>query len=332
MSEALGAEALDHDAVARDVLRALRAHRSQVQWSRWLGYRSNVAYAWEAGRRWPTAAEALRAAGRGGVDVRAAIEAFLGAPPSFLDGLDPASPEGVAAFLRSLRGAEPVGHLAARAGVTRFALARWLAADTQPRLPDFLRVVDAATVRLVDLVAALVPAEQVPSVAPLWARMEARRRMAFDAPWTQAVLRALELEDYRRRARHDDAAVAASLGLDVSEVRRCLQLLEGAAQIRWDGQRWAVEALAVDTRRRPEIGRHLKRFWSEVAAARVADGDRGQFSYNVFSVSRADLARIRALHLEYFHTLRAIVAESEPGECVAVANVQLFALDGDPPW
>jgi hypothetical protein len=66
-----------------------------------------------------------------------------------------------------------------------------------------------------------------------------------------------------------------------------------------------------------------------VAADRVAQGDRGQFSYNVFSVSRADFERIRELHLAYFHALRAIVAESEPAERVVVANVQLFALDGE---
>ena len=38
-------------------------------------------------------------------------------------------------------------------------------------------------------------------------------------------------------------------------------------------------------------------------------------------------AEIRELHLAYYRSLRAIVAESEPAEVVAVANVQLFALD-----
>ena len=57
---------VDIERIARGLLRELRGRRSQVQWSRRLGYRSNVAYAWESGRRWPTAAETLRAAGRSG--------------------------------------------------------------------------------------------------------------------------------------------------------------------------------------------------------------------------------------------------------------------------
>ncbi len=64
-----------------------------------------------------------------------------------------------------------------------------------------------------------------------------------------------------------------------------------------------------------------------MARDRVLQGARGQFSYNVFTVSAVDLERIRELHLRYFHELRAIVADSTPDEHVAVANVQLFALD-----
>jgi hypothetical protein len=47
----------------------------------------------------------------------------------------------------------------------------------------------------------------------------------------------------------------------------------------------------------------------------------------VFTVSRADFERIRQAHLDYFRLLRSIVSESTPEEVVAVANVQLFALD-----
>jgi hypothetical protein len=57
---------VDFDRIARELMVALRGRRSQVAWSRRLGYRSNVAYAWESGRRSPTGAEMLRAAGRGG--------------------------------------------------------------------------------------------------------------------------------------------------------------------------------------------------------------------------------------------------------------------------
>jgi hypothetical protein len=60
----------------------------------------------------------------------------------------------------------------------------------------------------------------------------------------------------------------------------------------------------------------------------VTAAAEGQYSYNVFTVSEVDFERIREAHLAYFHALRAIVAESEPAEVVAVANVQLFPLKG----
>ena len=38
---------LDFEQIARELLVALRGKRSQTAWSRRLGYKSNVAYAWE---------------------------------------------------------------------------------------------------------------------------------------------------------------------------------------------------------------------------------------------------------------------------------------------
>jgi transcriptional regulator with XRE-family HTH domain len=318
---------LDYESVAAQFLRALRAHRSQVQWSRWLGYKSNVAYTWESGRRWPTAAETMRAAGRAGIDVRAALTRFYGREPPWLADHAPESAEGVASLMRDLKGQLSTVELAARVGASRYAVARWLNASTQPRLPDFFAVIEGASVRLVDFVTVFVSPESVPAVQPLFERQDARRRLAFEAPWTQAVLRVLDLAAYKALDRHDDAWVAGRLGIATEEVTTCFELMLAAGQVRREGRRYVIETMAVDTRRTPEIGRHLKAHWTEVAAERIRVGAPGQFSYNVFSVSRADFERIRKLHLDYFHALRAIVAESEPEECVAIANVQLFALD-----
>jgi hypothetical protein len=63
-----------------------------------------------------------------------------------------------------------------------------------------------------------------------------------------------------------------------------------------------------------------------VGAKRIEEGAAGQFSYLVFSVSRADFERIREHHLRYFNTMRSIISESAPNEVVAIANVQLFGL------
>ncbi len=321
---------IDLSRVASGFLRALRGSRSQVQWSRRLGYKSNVAYTWESGRRWPTAAETLRAAGRAGIDVEASLERFYGRRPDWLGDDAVHSPEAVAALLRDLKGQLSTNELAQRAGASRYAIARWLAGQTQPRLPDFFAVVEAASVRLADFVACFVDPELVPEIGPLWERIEATRRAAFEAPWTQGLVRALELDDYRALPVHEDAWVAERLGIDEQIVRDCLELMMLGGQVRWTGSHYEVDAIAVDTRRTPEIGRFLKVHWSAVAAERIEAGAPGQFSYNVFIVSRSNFEHIRKLHLAYFHALRALVATPQPLECVAVANVQLFALDDKP--
>lgn len=318
---------LDFDVLAREILVALRGRRSQLQWSRRLGYKSNVAYAWESGRRSPTASETLRAARRSGVDLDAALTRFYGAAPPWLDETDPASPQACAHLLEDLRGDTPVTELARRSQLSRFSVTRWLSGKTQPKLADFLRVVDAASLRTVDLVAALLDPESVPTVAPIWAQLEARRRGAYELPWTQAVLRALELDDYRALPEHREGWIAERLGLPVDEELRCIEFLASTGQIQ-RGTHWVEGAVrAVDTRRHPHIGRRVKQHWSRVAQQRIDASAPGQFSYNVFTVSRQDYERIRTMHLAYFHALRAVVADSTDDEVVCVANVQLFPLD-----
>jgi DNA-binding phage protein len=319
---------MDFDLIGRELLVALRGRRTQPAWSRRLGYRSNVAYAWESGRRSPTAAEALRAARIAGVDIDGALVVFFGQRPGWLGELDTTTAVAAARILGDLRGQLSIVDLARRAGISRFSLSRWLDGTTEPKLGDFLRVIEAASVRMVDFVAALVEPARVPSVAPLWERLEARRRGAAALPWTQGLLRALELAQYQALPAHVPGWIAGRLGIDLDEEERCLRFCASTGQIAWNGARWTLpEVLAVDTRRDGLTNRRLKAHWTRVAAERIDAGAPGQFSYNVFTVSQADLERIRELHLAYFHQLRAIVAESTPGDCVAVVNVQLFTLD-----
>src|SRR5687768_3769870 len=100
---------MDWEIVAMQVLRRLRGERSQVAFSRRLGYRSNVAADWEVGRRFPSGTRALDAARRAGVDVEQAMARFHPQAAA-------AWREGLAAWLGALRGTTPRTDVAARAG------------------------------------------------------------------------------------------------------------------------------------------------------------------------------------------------------------------------
>jgi transcriptional regulator with XRE-family HTH domain len=155
---------LDWELVARSLLRRVRAHRSQVAWSRRLGYRGNPIADWEAGRRFPTAGELLRACRRGGLDVHEALRGFA---PEAIRALGEADDAGVAAWLDALRGDRQIRDVAEMAGRSRYAVGRWLSGTTRPRVPDFLRLVQALNGRALELADVLAPATAAtPASAP----------------------------------------------------------------------------------------------------------------------------------------------------------------------
>jgi hypothetical protein len=183
--------------------------------------------------------------------------------------------------------------------------------------------------RLLDFLAVFVDPALLPSASKAWRELETARRVALELPWSHAVLRVLELHDYRALARHEPGFIAARAGISLDEERRCLRLLAQTRQIRKRRGLWEPHrVLTVDTRNNPDAGRGLLAFWADVGVRRLRAGEsKGLFSYNLFTVSQHDLDRLRELHQAYFRQLRSIVAQSQPAERLVVANVQLFGLD-----
>ena len=320
---------MDTAQISADWLRLMRGKRSQRGFSKRLGYASNIAYRWETGVCFPLAREALTLAKRDGAAGRTALVAFLGGTlPAALADVDLGTAAGVAQLLRGLRGDTSLVELARRAGCSRFSMARWLSGAAEPRLPELLAVVEAMTFRLLDFLACFTHIERLPSVAAQYRALEAARKIAYDVPWSHAVLRALELSDYQALRRHQPGWLARRLGISRAEEELCLNALATARQINLVRGRWVVdETRTVDTRAQPERGRRLKAQWLRVALERLESGVSGVFGYNLMAVSRADLTRLREMHGAYFRSMQALVADSTPSECVVLFNTELFALD-----
>jgi transcriptional regulator with XRE-family HTH domain len=319
---------VDHARLASDWLRAIRGRRSQRAFSRRLGYRSNIAYRWESGVCFPTAREVLAMCERFGLDVETAATAFLA--PSRAQSMELALDrvEGLAAFLDAARGEATIVDLAKRAGHSRFAVSRWLKGEAEPRLPEFLAVLEAATFRALDFVSAFTDPAKLPSVADEWRALEAARNVAYDVPWSPAVLRVLELEDYTKQKRHRPGWIAERIGITEEEETRCLNALLAARQVRLERGRYVIDRTrTVDTRADPKRSRQVRAHWIDVARDRLTRGVTGTFGYNVMSLSVADLDRLRELHVAYFRDMQALVTDS-PSECVVLFNTQLVRLDG----
>jgi hypothetical protein len=318
---------LDVPALAADWLRALRGRRSQVAFSRRLGYRSNIAYRWEAGRCFPSASASLQLVQSLGGDVRASLAAFYRSTPAWLADTDPCSLPGVARLLDDLRGASKVAELARRCGYSRFALTRWLKGQADPTLPEFLTLIELTSRRVLDFVASFTDPEGLPSVRDAWRLLQGARAAAYDHPWSHAVLRALELDGYGALPAHEAGWIARRLGIAEELERASLEVLERSGQIRFVGSHYVpVKIQAVDTRADPQRARELRAGWASVGVERLRAGAPGLLSYNLSSVSRADLERLERLQRAYYRELVNIIAESGPPECVVLYSAQLLEL------
>jgi hypothetical protein len=63
-----------------------------------------------------------------------------------------------------------------------------------------------------------------------------------------------------------------------------------------------------------------------VALERLKARSDGLFSHSVLAVSEVDLQRIRELQKAYYQEVRAIVAQSQPVERVALLHLQILPL------
>ena len=311
----------DPETCASQFLRAIRGPRSQIAFARRLGYRANPIADWENGRRYPTAPEAIRACERVGRDVIAAFRDFH---PEAARGLESLGAPELAVWMTRLKGATSIAELAQRTGRTRHQVGRWLSGASKPRLPDWLRLVEAMTGRVSDLLAELCDITALSAIAPLHHARVRARRLAFEHPWTAALLRVLECADYRAEPR-PAGWIAERLGLPPEAEEELLGVLTDAGIVQRDaaGRLEEQVPLTVDTRAGNDAVRRLKTHWARVATERIATmRETDLFSYNLFSCSRADAARIREMQRATYREIRSIVAASEPCEAVGLVYLQ----------
>jgi transcriptional regulator with XRE-family HTH domain len=321
--------AVDTQTLAAEWLRALRGRRSQVAFSRRFGYRSNIAYRWESGRCFPSATGTFQMLTALGVDVGARLADFYRATPAWLSNVDPCSLAGVARLLDDLRGEASFVELARRTGYSRFAIRRWLRGQADPTLPELLKLIEFTSRRLLDFVASFIEPERLPSASEAWRLLQGARQAAYEMPWSHAVLRALELDEYRALARHEPGWIARRLGIADELERASLEVLERSGQAQWSGTHYAPTRIqAVDTRADPARARALRAGWATVGVQRLAAGAPGLLAYNLGMVSRADLQRLEQLQRSYYRELVNIVAESRAAECVVLYSAQLLELRG----
>lgn len=171
----------------------------------------------------------------------------------------------------------------------------------------------------------LVPIAQGPELLDVARQRAAAKRLAFEEPWSAAVMRVLETSGYRGLRHHVPGYIAARLGTTTEKEHAVLAALQAAGMARTSDGRYAVgEPLTVDTQASPQDVRALRTHWAAVGLAR-AQQPRAEdwLGFNVISSSAHDLERIREVLRRAFREIRAIAAASQPAESVALLNLDL---------
>ena len=289
--------------------------------ARRLGFRSNVIAEWESGRRSPTAERFLQACTRVHIDVQDAAERFS---PNAIGAFDVSD---VSPWLRALQGDSTVREVAERCQRPAGRVRRWLRGDTHPRLADFLTLLDALTGRAADWVATLVPIHLVPELEPRFLAIRQAERIAFDVPWSSAVLTLMETAAYRALPAHDATFLAAQLGTSKQVVDDAVQaLIDSDLVVRSGETLQTKDVMFVNVGTDPVDLIQLKRFWAKVAADRVTTDSGDDMLFNLFAVNEADLDLIRAELRATFRSIRARVSQSQPSEVGALLTMHLCPL------
>lgn len=309
-----------YERAATEFLRALRGDRSQIAFARRLGYRANPITDWENGRRAPTIREALRAALVTHLPVDEAFRQFAPLPTPDVSDLS-----SIALWLDGLRGSRSITELAEHTGASRYSIGRWLSGKSEPRVPDFMRLLDATTARLHDWVHFVVGVDRVPTLYGRFAQVEAARRLALERPWSEAVLRILETTSGRALGRNPAAQIADVLGIDEATVEDLLTELVAAGIVEKRRHRFDVlNNLNVDTASSSADLQRLRTHWARVGLDRLEEGhETDWFAYNVIAVSAEDSLRIEQRLRAAYREVRGIVADSKAPEVPAVLTMQL---------
>jgi len=316
---------MDYEQIAAEVIRSLRGKRSQAAFSRRLGFKSNIVNRWEARKAFPSASTFLRIVARARPQPASVLLRFFPRPPAALLGVDLGSPAAVSAFLRELRGKVPILALAREAGCNRYSVSRWLGGSVEPRLPQFLQLIEVLSRRLLDFLARCTDPATLPSLAGAWKRLELARQAAYEQPWSHAVLRALELP--AEKSRDQQGWLLERLGASERELQPALELLAATGQVERRRGSWKLrQVISVNTSQDPERALALKVSWTETALARMRQGAPGNYGYSLFAISKPDLRRLRDIHLEYVRAMQGVIAASRPGECVGLYCAQLLDL------
>jgi transcriptional regulator with XRE-family HTH domain len=313
---------MNYDALASEIVRALRGERSQSALNRKLGFRGNQVQRWEAGTRKVSWLDFLKLCEASSVDLTRHMVRFLSGA------CDPAD---TAVLVERIIGGATLADLARETGISRFALARWMQGKSVPNLSDMLCLIQACQYVVFEFLAGFVDLKSLPSAKAEWDERQKRKQVYYRRPVVAAVLCVLRLDEYKALPKHEPGYIARKVGLAPEEEQDVIAELRAVGKITWNGTHFVSieEHLELTDSKdfRTFVAYWLRRALDYTLSLPNPHPVLG-FGMEIHPTSAATLRKLREEYLVFYGRVRALLAQDHgPRDRVYVFNSLFFDLD-----
>ncbi len=311
---------MKYSSLRRELLQIIRGHRSQAFINRRLGFKFNQIYRWESGYTAITWTDFLKLASVCHVDVESALRKVL---------LFEGNPRRSDLLIKHLIGETSVTRIASILGKSRFTVARWVKAQSEPTLDDMLSLFHLQALLLGELLGCLVPVEQLSSLDPQLKRQHLQKQLFYSDPRIGVAIRCFELKDYQELRQHQEGFISRKLGIDINDERELILKMNSAGMIKKLKGKYTVQLRRIDTSGHFIGNTKIKKYWTHVACnylEKLKEPPRDAlFGYHVFSASSRTRKEIQKAMAEFQAQVKALIgSDDQPAEELLVLNFHIF--------
>jgi transcriptional regulator with XRE-family HTH domain len=287
-----------------------------------MGYKSNPIYRWETGSSTPSWSQFITLCRVSHRDVSRAVHYVIGFQ---------GKPGDARGLLIYLCGSEKISEVARKTGVSRFVVSKWLAGKSEPGLDVFLKILHELQFILIEFIEALVETRKIPSLDPIARQLNAQKNAVYSHPELEAILCALNLDQYRATKKHVTGFISELIGISHEEEVRGLELLKSVGLVSEINQKYVVKTTQIDTQGVFDEAVKIRKYWAkkylEFLEHQCPPEKATKLGYFLIDLSAEGERKALEAYLEFCFKLRAIAqTDTGPRKTVKLCNAQLIDL------
>jgi DNA-binding HxlR family transcriptional regulator len=286
---------ISYPSLAKDLMKAIRHEKTFVEIERISGLGKNQYSRWEKGLvliKWDDFVKVAKASQ---IPIKVALEKTLGYK---------GNPFRYDLIITACCGRSPQNLIGNHLKVSRFVVGKWLKGKTCPSLAQMLQIIQLGTTRLSVFIEAFSGNQNLPSFAAYLGLTQKTLQLLEHRPWASGVLSLLDRSDYHEMSRHDDAWIAARLGISQQMVRETLRVLQEFGLIEKKQDHFHSTLKEIDPSVLKLKAKDLLLYWVDRNERAIqknypSSERKSLSSYQIFSVNRKTAQDIKDLYIEF---------------------------------